>query len=46
MCLSLSAERDRETLLSQIPDAAMELFNCDAGTLYLLRTTACTSVAW
>ena len=37
MCLSLSAERDRETLLSQILDTAMDLADCDAGTLYLLE---------
>ncbi len=37
MCLSLSAERDREKLLSQILDTAMDLSNCDAGTLYLLE---------
>ncbi len=37
MCLSLSAERDREKLLSSILDTAMDLSNCDAGTLYLLE---------
>jgi len=37
MCLSLSAERDREKLLSAILDTAMDLSNCDAGTLYLLE---------
>lgn len=37
MCLSLSAERDREALLSQILDTAMDLACCDAGTLYLLE---------
>ena len=37
MCLSLSAERDREKLLSQILDTAMDLAHCDAGTLYLLE---------
>jgi len=37
MCLSLSAERDREALLSQILDTAMDLAQCDAGTLYLLE---------
>ena len=37
MCLSLSSERDREKLLSQILDTAMDLSNCDAGTLYLLE---------
>ncbi len=36
ICLSISAERDREKLLSDLLDSAM-LFNaCDAGTLYLL----------
>lgn len=33
--LALSAERDRERLLSTILDTAIELTNCDAGTLYL-----------
>jgi len=37
MCLSLSSERDREKLLSSILDTAMDLSNCDAGTLYLLE---------
>ena len=37
MCVSLSAERDREKLLSQILDTAMDLAHCDAGTLYLLE---------
>ncbi len=37
MCLSLSSERDREALLSQILDTAMNLARCDAGTLYLLE---------
>ena len=37
MCVSLSSERDREKLLSQILDTAMDLSNCDAGTLYLLE---------
>ena len=35
VCLALSAERDRERLLSTILDTAIELTNCDAGTLYL-----------
>ena len=34
--LSLSAERDRESLLSAILDTAMDVSGCDAGTLYLL----------
>ena len=37
MCLSLSQERDREALLSNILDTAMDLSHCDAGTLYLLE---------
>ncbi len=37
MCLSLSQERDREALLSNILDTAMDLAHCDAGTLYLLE---------
>ena len=37
MCLSLTSERDREALLSQILDTAMDLAHCDAGTLYLLE---------
>lgn len=36
-CLSLSSERDREALLSQILDTAMDVARCDAGTLYLLE---------
>jgi len=35
LCLALSAERDREKLLSMILDSAMEISACDAGTLYL-----------
>lgn len=35
--LALSAERDREELLSRILDTAMEITNCDAGTLYILE---------
>jgi len=37
ICLALSAERDREKLLSMILDTAMDITNCDAGTLYLLE---------
>ncbi len=37
LCLSLSAEQDREKLLSSILDTAMDLCNADAGTLYLLE---------
>ena len=37
MCLSLAQERDREALLSNILDTAMDLAHCDAGTLYLLE---------
>jgi len=36
ICLSLTSERDREKLLSDILDSAMSFNNCDAGTLYLL----------
>ena len=36
ICAALSAERDREALLSRILDAAMDLTRCDGGTLYLL----------
>lgn len=35
-CLALTAERDREALLSAILDSAMDCARCDAGTLYLL----------
>jgi len=35
--VALSAEQDRELLLSCILDAAMDLTNCDGGTLYLLE---------
>ena len=37
MCLALTSEHDREALLSSILDTAMDLSNCDAGTLYLLE---------
>ena len=37
MCLAMTSERDREALLSSILDAAMDISNCDAGTLYLLE---------
>ena len=37
MCLALTSERDREALLSSILDNAMDIANCDAGTLYLLE---------
>ena len=37
ICLSLTSERDREKLLSDILDSAMLFNNCDAGTLYLLE---------
>ena len=33
ICAALSAERDREALLSRILDAAMDLTACDGGTL-------------
>ena len=37
ICVAITAERDREQLLSQILDTAMDLADCDAGTLYLLE---------
>ena len=37
MSLALTSERDREALLSSILDTAMDVTNCDAGTLYLLE---------
>jgi GAF domain-containing protein len=37
MCLALTAERDREALLSSILDNAMDIAHADAGTLYLLE---------
>jgi len=37
MSTALSTERDREKLLSNILDSAMEFSRCDAGTLYLLE---------
>ena len=37
VCLSLTAQRDREALLSSILDTAMDIAHCDAGTLYLLE---------
>lgn len=36
--LDLSAERDREKLLSKILDTAMDITGCDAGTLYLIES--------
>ncbi len=36
--LDLSSERDREKLLSKILDTAMDITDCDAGTLYLLES--------
>ena len=35
ICLAITAERDREALLSRILDTAMDISCCDAGTLYL-----------
>lgn len=35
--LALTSEHDREALLSRILDSAMDVANCDAGTLYLLE---------
>ncbi len=40
ICVALSAERDREALLFRILDTAMDLTNCDGGTLYLLENEA------
>lgn len=37
LCIALTSEHDREILLSQILDTAMDLAGCDAGTLYLLE---------
>ena len=37
ICIALSAERDREALLSQILDTAIDVANSDGGTLYLLE---------
>ena len=37
VCLSLTAQHDREALLSSILDTAMDIGRCDAGTLYLLE---------
>lgn len=37
ICVALSAERDREDLLTQILDTAIDLANSDGGTLYLLE---------
>lgn len=37
VCIAISAERDREALLFRILDTAMDLTNCDGGTLYLLE---------
>ncbi len=37
---ALTAERDKEALLSSILDTAIDLARCDAGTLYLLEDNA------
>ena len=37
LSLALSSERDREALLTNILDTAIDLARCDAGTLYLLE---------
>ena len=39
-CLALTAQHDREALLSSILDTAMDIACCDAGTLYLLEDDA------
>ena len=38
--ISLSSEKDRESLLERILTAAMEITNCDAGTLYIKSQNA------
>ena len=38
--IALTSERDREALLSSILDTAMDIADCDAGTLYLLEGNA------
>lgn len=37
LCIAITGERDREKLLSQILNTAMDIACCDAGTLYLLE---------
>lgn len=37
VCLALTAQRDREKLLSTILETGMDIAHCDAGTLYLLE---------
>lgn len=37
ICLAITAEKDRVALLTKILDTAIELNNCDAGSLYLLE---------
>ena len=37
VCMALSAESDREELLSHILDTAIDIANSDSGTLYLLE---------
>ena len=37
VCIALTAQQDRETLLSTILDTGMDIAGCDAGTLYLLE---------
>lgn len=38
ICLAITAERDREALLTRILDTAMDISSCDAGTLYLAES--------
>ena len=38
--ISLSAEKDSNKLLETILDAAMDITNCDGGTLYIIRDDA------
>ena len=40
VCLALTAQHDRETLLSSILDTGIDIAHCDAGTLYLLEDDA------
>lgn len=37
VCIALAKEKNHDQLLNEIVETAMELTNCDAGTLYLLK---------
>ena len=37
ICLAITGERDRVSLLTNILDTAIDIAHCDAGTLYLLE---------